>query len=120
MNPVRCAATSGPPRPTTRSRWTGRTPRRCGARSGPGGEPGSALRVDGRTALVTSPAGTFSVTIAATTPVLLAAETRPAATGFGSTADAPVLTCRMDATLPVRAVTVWNRARDHAAGEGSS
>jgi len=82
--------------------------------------PGSALRVDGRTALVTSPAGTFSVTTAATTPVLLAAETRPAATGFGSTADAPVLTCRMDATLPVRAVTVWNRARDHAAGEGSS
>ncbi len=82
--------------------------------------PGSALRVDGRTALVTSPAGTFSVTIAATTPVLLAAETRPAATGFGSTADAPVLTCRMDATLPVRAVTAWNRARDHAAGEGSS
>ena len=76
---------------------------------------GSAVRVDGGTALVTSPAGAFSVTVAATGPVLLTAETRPVAAGFGSTADAPVLTCRIDAALPAWATTVWSRARDRAA-----
>jgi uncharacterized heparinase superfamily protein len=81
---------------------------------------GSAVRVaDGR-ALVTSQAGAFSVTTAATGPVLLAAETRPIAAGFGSTADAPVLTCRMDAVLPVRVTTVWSHARDRAGGEGTT
>ena len=72
--------------------------------------PGSAVRVDGRTALVTSPAGAFPVTVAATAPVRLAAGARPVATGFGSTADAPVLTCRIDAVLPVGATTIWTRA----------
>jgi uncharacterized heparinase superfamily protein len=76
---------------------------------------GSAVRVADGMALVTSPAGAFSVTIAATAPVLLAAETRPVAAGFGSTTDAPVMTCRINAALPVRAITVWSRVRDRSA-----
>ena len=78
---------------------------------------GSTVRVADRTALVTGPAGDFSVTVAATAPVRLAAETRAVATGFGSTADAPVLTCRMDAALAVGVTTVWSRARGGAGGE---
>jgi uncharacterized heparinase superfamily protein len=76
---------------------------------------GTVVRVGDGMALVNSPAGAFSVTIAATAPVLLAAETRPVAAGFGSTTDAPVLTCRINAALPVRATTVWSRARDRSA-----
>jgi uncharacterized heparinase superfamily protein len=76
---------------------------------------GTAMRAVDGIALVTSPAGAFSVTIAATAPVLLTAETRPVAAGFGSTTDAPVLTCRINAVLPVRATTVWSRARDRSA-----
>jgi uncharacterized heparinase superfamily protein len=79
----------------------------------------SAIRVADGAAFVTSPAGAFSVTIAATAPVLLAAGTRPVAVGFGSTADAPVLTCRINGILPVRATTVWSRARDRSLGEMS-
>jgi uncharacterized heparinase superfamily protein len=77
---------------------------------------GLAVQVTDGMALVTSPAGAFSVTIAATAPVLLTAETRPVAAGFGSTADAHVLTCQISAALPVRATTVWSRARDSSAG----
>ena len=76
---------------------------------------GTAVRAADGMAVVTSPAGAFSVTIAATAPVLLTAETRPVAAGFGSTTDASVLTCRINAVLPVRATTVWSRARDHSA-----
>jgi uncharacterized heparinase superfamily protein len=76
---------------------------------------GSAVRVADGMALVTSAAGTFSVTIAATAPVLLAPETRPVAAGFGSSTDVPVLTCRINAALPVRAITVWSRAHDRSA-----
>jgi uncharacterized heparinase superfamily protein len=76
---------------------------------------GISLRVaDGR-ALVTSPAGVFSVNITATAPVLLAAETGSIAAGFRSTTDAPVLTCRINAALPIHATTVWSRARDGSA-----
>ena len=78
---------------------------------------GSTVWVADRTALVTGPAGDFSVTVAATAPVRLAAETRAVAAGFGSTADAPVLTCRMDAALAVGVTTVWSRARGGAGGE---
>ena len=78
---------------------------------------GSTVWVAGRTALVTGPAGDFSVTVAATARVRLAAETRAVAAGFGSTAEAPVLTCRMDAALAVRVTTVWNSARGGAGGE---
>jgi hypothetical protein len=57
------------------------------------------------------------VTVAATAPVALTTETRAVAAGFGSTADAPVLTCRMDAALAVGITTVWSRARSSAGGE---
>jgi hypothetical protein len=78
---------------------------------------GSTVRVADRSALIAGPAGDFSVTVAATAPVRLVAETRVAAAGFGSTADAPVLTCRMDAALAAGVTTVWSRPRGSAARE---
>ena len=81
---------------------------------------GSAVRVADSTALVTSPAGDFSVAIAAPGPVLVTVETRPVAAGFGSSTDAPVLTCRMDSVLPAWVTTVWSRARLSADGEGET
>ena len=71
----------------------------------------SAVRIEGGTALVTGPAGAFRVAAEAADPVLLTTETRPVAAGFGSTADAPVLTCRIQASLPSWASTVWARTR---------
>jgi uncharacterized heparinase superfamily protein len=68
-----------------------------------------AVRIDGGAALVTGPAGTFRVAVEATDPVRLTAETRQVAAGFGSTADAPVLTCRMEASIPAWASTIWTR-----------
>ena len=76
---------------------------------------GSAVRIDGGTALVTGPAGAFEVATEATDQVLLTSQTRPVAAGFGSTADAPVLTCRIQASLPAWASTVW--ARTHTPEE---
>jgi uncharacterized heparinase superfamily protein len=70
----------------------------------------SAVRIDGGTALVTGPAGTFRVSAEATDPVSLTAETRPVAAGFAGTSDAPVLACRIEASLPAWASTVWTRA----------
>ena len=78
------------------------------------------MQVTDGTALVTSPAGDFSVAIAAASPVLVTVETRPVAAGFGSTTDAPVLTCRMDSALPARVTTVWSRARLSAGGRGET
>jgi uncharacterized heparinase superfamily protein len=78
---------------------------------------GSTVRVADRSALVAGPAGDFSVTVAATAPVRLATETRAVAAGFGSTADAPVLICQLDAALTVGVTTVWRRARGSAGGE---
>ncbi len=81
---------------------------------------GTSVRVEGDTALVTGPAGAFSVAVEATCRLLLAVETRPAAAGFGNTADTPVLTGRMDSALPARVTTVWSRARGSAGGEGAT
>jgi uncharacterized heparinase superfamily protein len=78
---------------------------------------GSAVRVADGAAFVTGPVGAFAVTVAATAPVGLSTETRAIAVGFGSTADAPVLTCRMDTALAVGITTVWSRARGSAGGE---
>jgi uncharacterized heparinase superfamily protein len=75
---------------------------------------GSAVRVAEANAIVINPAGTFSVAVVATNPLLLAAETSQVATGFGSTTDAPVLNCRAHAALPIRVTTIWSRARDSA------
>ena len=78
---------------------------------------GSTVRVADGAAFVTSSAGAFAVTVAATAPVALATETRAVAAGFGSTADAPVLTCRVDAALAVGITTVWSRTSGGADGE---
>jgi uncharacterized heparinase superfamily protein len=75
---------------------------------------GSSIRVGEASAIVTGPAGTVSVAVASTDPVRLAAEIRQVAAGFGSTADAPVLSCRTHATLPIRVTTIWSRARGSA------
>jgi uncharacterized heparinase superfamily protein len=75
----------------------------------------AAVRIDGGTALVSGPAGAFRVAVEATDPVRLTAETRQVAAGLGSTADAPVLTCRMEASIPAWASTIWTRA--HLPGE---
>ena len=71
----------------------------------------SAVRIDGGAVLVTGPAGVFRVAVQATDPVALTVETRPVAAGFGSTADAPVLTCRIQASLPAWASTIWVRTK---------
>jgi uncharacterized heparinase superfamily protein len=78
---------------------------------------GSTVRVADRSAFVSGAAGDFSVTVAATVPLQLAAETRAVAAGFGSTADAPVLICRLDAALALGVTTVWSRACSNAGGE---
>ena len=81
---------------------------------------GSAIRVAEASAIVTAPAGTFSIAVTATDPVLLAAETSQVAEGFGNTADAPVLSCRAHAVLPIRVTTIWSRARGSADEKGST
>jgi uncharacterized heparinase superfamily protein len=78
---------------------------------------GSTVRIADGMAFVTGPAGAFAVTVMATAPVRLAIEIRAMAAGFGSTADAPVLICQMDAALSVGVTTVWSHARDSASGE---
>jgi uncharacterized heparinase superfamily protein len=82
--------------------------------------PGTAVRTADSMAVVTNRVGAFLVTIAASAPLLLTAEARPIASGFGTTADAPVLICRINATLPVRTTTVWSRAHDRSAGGETS
>jgi hypothetical protein len=70
---------------------------------------GASAQLTNDAAVVTSAAGTFLMTVEATSPVALAVETRPVAIGLASTADAPVLTCRMNADLPARATTSWSQ-----------
>jgi len=82
--------------------------------------PGYVVRVADGAALVISPAGAFSAAVKASHPARLTAGIRPIAAGFGNTVDAPVLTCRINAALPVRVSTVWSRAGRRAAGEGTA
>ena len=70
----------------------------------------SIVQLAADTALVTSPAGTFRAVVSASSPMRLAAETRQVAAGFGSTADALALVCRMHAPLPISLTTIWQRA----------
>ena len=81
---------------------------------------GWAVRLAGNTALVSSSAGTFCATVAVSCPAQLAVRARPVAAGFGSTVDAPVLTCRIHAYLPAYVTTTWSRASRGADGEGMS
>jgi hypothetical protein len=71
---------------------------------------GAIVRVTNDSALVTSAAGAFLMTIEASGPSVLGVEARSVATGSAGPADAPVLTCRMTADLPARVTTSWRRA----------
>ena len=61
-----------------------------------------------------TPAGALRVEVTSSAPVVLASATRPVALGYQVAADAPVLTCRIDADLPVRVTTAWRRVAGHA------
>jgi uncharacterized heparinase superfamily protein len=71
---------------------------------------GSGLRLTAGGAVVTTSAGEFGATVAATGQITLAAGNAPVAAGFGRAVDAPVLTCTVDALLPVRVNTGWHPA----------
>jgi len=81
---------------------------------------GTTVRVADAAAIVTTRGGTFYVTIGASAPVSVAVETRPVAAGFGRTTDAPALSCRAHAVLPVQVTTVWSRAPGSAGEEGET
>jgi Heparinase II/III-like protein len=72
--------------------------------------PGSRLRLTAGGAEVSTSAGEFQVTVAATGPTALTAETAQVATGFGRSIEAAVLTAAIDAALPARVSTGWRRA----------
>jgi uncharacterized heparinase superfamily protein len=72
--------------------------------------PGASIALRPGGASVATAAGEFAVTVSGTTPFWLDVESMPVATGFQRTAPAPVLTCRLDAVLPVRLTTSWCRA----------
>jgi uncharacterized heparinase superfamily protein len=89
--------------------------------------PGSELQLTGAGAMVTTRAGEFRVTVSATGPIALAAETGPVATRFMHTVEAPVLVCRVTTVLPVQISTSWQQTssderattgREHAALSG--
>jgi uncharacterized heparinase superfamily protein len=54
----------------------------------------------------------ISLTVTASAPLGLTVDQAPVAVGFARTVTAPVLTCRMDADLPVRVTSHWRRARE--------
>jgi uncharacterized heparinase superfamily protein len=72
--------------------------------------PGAGVRLRPGGATVATAAGEFAVTVAGTAPFRMDVESAPVATGFQRTAAAPVVTCRLDAVLPVRLTTSWCRA----------
>jgi hypothetical protein len=82
--------------------------------------PGWTVLVTGEVAYLYGPAGAFAAAVTATVPVRLTAASRPVATGFGVRADAPVLTCRADAPLPVLITTTWSRTASGAPPERMS
>ena len=69
-------------------------------------------RTEGLAEAVTTPTGELAVTVTGPAPFWLEIESAPIATGFLRTAVASVLTCRLDAILPVRLSTRWRRADD--------
>ena len=81
--------------------------------------PGWSVRVAGEVAYLYGPAGAFTAAVTATVPVRLTTASRPVAAGFGVRADAPVLTCRADAPLPVLITTAWSRTASGTSPEGT-
>jgi uncharacterized heparinase superfamily protein len=78
--------------------------------------PGAAVELHPDGAVVSTAAGDFPVSVSASCPARLAVEPGMVATGFQSTTVAPVLTCRIDAVLPVRVSTWWRRTPGGTAG----
>lgn len=72
---------------------------------------GAIAEVTDRTAVITSMAGSFLMTVKAASAVALAVEARPVTTGPAGPIEAAVLTCRMHTELPARVTTCWSRAR---------
>jgi uncharacterized heparinase superfamily protein len=71
--------------------------------------PGSAVQLRADGAVISTAAGDFPVSVSSSGPVRLSVEPGMVASGFHATAAAPVLTCRIDAGLPVRLSTCWRR-----------
>ena len=78
--------------------------------------PGATAKPGRGRAVVTTPAGSFEMKIASTTAGTLTTGSQPVATGFLRTTQAPVLSWRTSAELPVLVTTTWQRA---VAGSGS-
>ena len=78
--------------------------------------PGAAVQLQADGAVVSTGAGDFPVSISASGPLRLGVEPGMVATGFHATSVAPVLTCRIDAGLPVRVSTCWRRTLGGTAG----
>ena len=72
--------------------------------------PGARLRLAPGGAVAATPAGEFLVTLTASSELTVTAGTAELATGFGRRVTAPVLSCGLDAVLPVRISTSWRRA----------
>jgi uncharacterized heparinase superfamily protein len=73
--------------------------------------PGTAARLEAGGAVATTAGGTFQIRITASRPVKLAVSTGQLAVGYQRTAAAPVLTCRLEAVLPVQVTTSWRQTK---------
>jgi len=71
--------------------------------------PGCTVLLSGGTATIIAASGMVQMSVRATAPLELTAETRPVAAGFGVTTPASVLVCRADAVLPLTVTTAWSR-----------
>jgi uncharacterized heparinase superfamily protein len=78
--------------------------------------PGTAVQLQANGAVVSTAAGDFPVSVSASGPLRLSVEPGMVATGFCATTVAPVLTCRIEAGLPVRVSTCWRRTLGGTAG----
>jgi uncharacterized heparinase superfamily protein len=74
--------------------------------------PGTRLRLATGGAVASTPAGDFAVRVTASARPVITADHGPVATGFGRRTQGPVLTCGIDAALPVRIRTTWARLSD--------
>jgi uncharacterized heparinase superfamily protein len=74
--------------------------------------PGAALWLASDSAIVTTPGGKFAVTVTATSLPTLSSGITQLAAGYARKVVAPVLSCRVEATLPVRISPTWQESSD--------
>jgi uncharacterized heparinase superfamily protein len=74
--------------------------------------PGSVVQPRAGSASVYTAAGDFLVSVKASCPLELSVESGMVATGFQAKTAIPVLTCRVNAFLPVQVTTYWWRVPD--------